>query len=643
VGGFARSIVTLAMDGALPHDPRPQGVFLLGRVAGLTLIACLLAYWFLQPVPTTFKALTAVLVVLAILRPAWGLIAFAAIAPMSTTIANHFSGPGLGGQLLEQVALAISAGVLLRRSDDPPTRIGAPVSLVAAVALASAAAIIVSAIWFPIQDLRTPVVLAQFWNRQAANGSPFWRPVLAAITAIACALLAWAAERTVRQKPQLAAHLLMTALAGHAAAALLGLNAIREMAVQAGDLWATFPVLLRTTRLSVQMPTDVHAAASALLLVGIASLGLFKNGSWLWRAIVGILLLLIATGLWTTGSRVAILVAGLSVMVIMGWWAARRSWRHLALTAGAMAVVTAALWFAMVHSSSRFNPTSFSLNARLVMMKAGLQMFASAPVFGIGVTRFYLESPGFVGPDIVKLVGYVRENAHNNFIQVLAEQGVVGLFAMLWWLAVIVVGGARAQIAKPDVQRGALLLAVVACVATWLVGHPLLVPEFALVFWLYGGVLVAMTPSQATGRRIWFMTALIAALFLTVPFRAIGIRNAADLEHYGVGVSVWHHDDSQRYREAGAAFSLYLPSGGAPTKLPIRRAPNAPEPLVIDVAVGGRHLTTITVEGDNWREAAIAVPRSGRLFELVDFSIRQPAANPPMPKSLVRIGRTAAR
>jgi O-antigen ligase len=613
-----------------------------GRVAGLAAIAALHAYWFLQPIPTTFKTLAAVLVVLSLLRPAWGLIAFAAIAPLSTVVANHFSGPVMGAQLLEQFALAISAGVLLRRSDDTPTRIGAPAAVVAAVSLASAAVIILSAIWFPIQDGRTPVVLAQFWNRQLAKTSPFWAPALVAMTAIACAALAWAAERTVRQQPQLASHLLMTALAGHAAAALLGLNAIREMAVQAGSFWANFPVIFRTIRISVQIPGDVHAAASALLLAGIAGLGLLKNRSWIWRAVVGLLLLLIATGLWTTGSRVAILLAGLSVMVAMGWWAARRSWRHLAVTTGAIAVVSVGVWFALL-APSRFSTTAYSFNARFVMMKAGMQMFVTAPAFGIGITRFYAESAAVVGPDIIKLVSSPRENAHNNFIQVLAEQGVVGLAAMLWWLAVMVVGGARAQIAKPDAQRGALLLAVVACACTWLVGHPLLVPEFALVFWMYGGVLVAMTPSQSTGRRVWLVAALIAALFLTVPFRAMGIRNAAYLEHYGVGVSVWHPDDTQRYREAGAAFSLYLPSGGDPTILPIRRAPDASGPLVIEVGIGGRHLTTLTVDDDNWHETTIAVPASARLFELVDFSVRQPAANAAMPKVLLRIGREAAR
>jgi len=63
-----------------------------GRVAGLAAIAALHAYWFLQPVPTTFKCLAAVLVVLSLARPAQGLMAFAAIAPLSTVMLRRPSG-----------------------------------------------------------------------------------------------------------------------------------------------------------------------------------------------------------------------------------------------------------------------------------------------------------------------------------------------------------------------------------------------------------------------------------------------------------------------------------------------------------------------------------------------------------------------
>jgi O-antigen ligase len=61
-------------------------------------------------------------------------------------------------------------------------------------------------------------------------------------------------------------------------------------------------------------------------------------------------------------------------------------------------------------------------------------------MFGIGVHQFYAASARALDPDFTSLSGYARENAHNNFLQVLTEQGVVGLAAMLWWLGLLGAG-----------------------------------------------------------------------------------------------------------------------------------------------------------------------------------------------------------
>jgi hypothetical protein len=46
-----------------------------------------------------------------------------------------------------------------------------------------------------------------------------------------------------------------------------------------------------------------------------------------------------------------------------------------------------------------------------------------------------------------------------------------------------------------------------------------------------------------------------------LPVRATLLRNAADLEDQGFGLSRWTRDAEQRYREAGAEFHVYLPTG----------------------------------------------------------------------------------
>ena len=68
--------------------------------------------------------------------------------------------------------------------------------------------------------------------------------------------------------------------------------------------------------------------------------------------------------------------------------------------------------------------------SRVVFWKSGLKMFADHPVLGVGFNQF----PHW-------LVTYGREygltipmNAHNMFVKMLAEQGIVGILAFLWLL-----------------------------------------------------------------------------------------------------------------------------------------------------------------------------------------------------------------
>jgi O-antigen ligase len=431
----------------------------------------------------------------------------------------------------------------------------------------------------------------------------------------------------------------MIALVGHAGAAVLDVQAVLAGALRSGNVMQALPGLLFGERISLQ--TDVHAAASALVLAGVAGFGLI-NKSIARRVGVGLLLVLVAAGLWIGGSRVAIVLGVVAAIGAIGWSAVRAGGWRLVLAGVAVLFIGAGAWMATLHPG-RYNTTSGSINARLIMVKAGVQLFRQAPVFGIGITRFYGASAAYIEPNEARVVGYKRENAHNNFIQVAAEQGLVGLGAMLWWLAVLLVPGTRAQMSSPTASRGALLVAIVACVGTWMAGHPLLVPEFAFVFWFYCGILTAMTPEPLASRPRWFVWVLVASVLVSIAPRAYDARNAVYLEHRGFGLSaLWLHDDQQRYREAGAFFAIYLPATGRPVDVPVRRAPGAPDPLLVDVRIGGRIIETVAVGSDAWQTVSIQLPVGPRQFELVEFAVRAAMAS-TSPQVLLRVGRDAAR
>jgi len=177
---------------------------------------------------------------------------------------------------------------------------------------------------------------------------------------------------------------------------------------------------------------------------------------------------------------------------------------------------------------------------------------------------------------------------------------------------------------------------------TWLTGHPLLVAEFAFIFWLYAGVLAALS-NPATDNRRWFMWMTVVILAVTVPARASARRDSAQLEHIGFELSMWQHDDEQRYRTAGREFSIYLPATGRDVSIPMRREPGpaTPDPLFVDIVVQKRRVATVTLRGNAWQSADVTLPRQSRLFELAQFVVR--AQTPVLPTVLVRVGKAVPR
>ena len=613
----------------------------VGRIAGLAALSLLQAYWFLQPLPFAARGFAAIFLLLSIARPSYGLLVFAGLSPLSTALAGLCGGGAvLGGQMLEQMALSIGAGSLARGGpQETRTRIGAPGLFMSVVAVASAMSV------FPAAAAPTASgfggLLQQLDLRHMVPSSPGWAPLFAALVIVECGLLAWATERTVRSAPPLATQLVRMALIGHAGAGMLNFSALLAGAARTGDALEALPQLLLGVRLSTQ--SDVHAAASSLLLACIAGLGLM-SGPRASAVVAGALVALVATGLWITGSRVAILVGLVTGLAAIGWLVSRKLRRRLFALGGIAVLVLGAAFLLTLYLSQpagvRNSPVSRSANARIILAQAGIGMFEETPAFGIGIARFYPESARFLEG---RLGENYHENAHNNFIQVLAEQGLVGFGALLWCLGVVVIGGARAQFAQPTALRACLLAAVVACTATWMTGHPLLVQQFAFVFWFYCGVLAAVTPGMSGKEPRWMVWLLTAGVLLSVPPRATAVWNAIDLEHQGIGLSMWQHDDAERYRVGGASFALFLPATGRPVAVPLRRAPDSPDPLLVDVTISGRLMDRVSVAGEAWQTIVVLVPQGSRRFERVDFDVRSSLSAGEMTRDLLRVGKQVAR
>ena len=58
-------------------------------------------------------------------------------------------------------------------------------------------------------------------------------------------------------------------------------------------------------------------------------------------------------------------------------------------------------------------------------------MIDARPLFGVGVGQYYRTSPQFLSPQLAWTYGF--ENAHNYFLQIGGELGLVGLGLFAAW------------------------------------------------------------------------------------------------------------------------------------------------------------------------------------------------------------------
>ncbi|MCR4373591.1 MAG: O-antigen ligase family protein, partial [Acidobacteria bacterium] len=520
------------------------------------------------------------------------------------------------------------------------TRTGMPALVFGAVCLASAAAT------YPIRLLQ---VLPDLPARQALFdaladyfvGSPLSDPLFFAMLAAQGVALAWAAESTCRRVAGLTAWVVSAALLSHALSALLNLQRIVSAASRREDFPASILELFRTVRVSTQY--DVNAAASVFVMVGVASIGLWTWRKSLWQIpATG----LVMVGLWLTGSRVAMLAAAVSGLLALVAGAVGASGRARWLGfASAGAVVVAAAAAAVVYPQGRNLNVSASVESRTVLFRTGVQMVKDSPVFGIGIGRFHELSEQYGSSDISRILGVrrTRDNAHNNYLQVAAESGIVGLAAFGWMLGACVAGGIR-RLRLLDAHRRWQLAGVVGMMLTWLAGHPLLVPEAAVMFWLFAGVAatVGPAPPPRPAKRVSGAIVLVVIL-ASIPWQASGQRRRAELEHFGRGLSAWQVPDiGERYRNTGRQFSLFLPAGQLVT-LPIRTAPGVASPLTLRLFAAGKEVDAVIAGPDDWVMYVFRVPDGPDRFVEVRFIVESPDGTPADCAPCLHVGKQSVR
>ena len=282
--------------------------------------------------------------------------------------------------------------------------------------------------------------------------------------------------------------------------------------------------------------------------------------------------------LYLTGSRSVIAAALVGLVVLVFTVVRQRTGAARGVVGFAiLAVVVMVVSYSWMSGRDVAGETARqSLTVRGELVRAGLRVVATRPLFGVGIDRFFLLAGGFASPEL-RALWPGRMNPHNDFLRFGAELGLVGLALFLWILA----GAGRrtweALRRTRDAPLAGLAAGLVAFLVTSLVSNPLMVREVSYVFWIALGLAVGhaarlQAPRDVPGkwcpdspgrrsvlaRLRWTIALLLGGLLVfSVPFRARQELATVDLTHVSYGFFAWGAEpDGTRCRLSGPRATL---------------------------------------------------------------------------------------
>src|SRR6185503_15816807 len=417
------------------------------------------------------------LAVLSAARPFDGLLVLAGFGPVVTIFSVLLDVDNFGVHYPEALALAFISGAAARRAHErhafavPPSVVGpALVLLTAAVASAFTQVPVLSLEQPGLRIPGVPVTLATDYlvlqNR-----------VTAAIGFAAGVVLFLLAADICGRNAERRDRVLVMMVAGAAGAGLLNVVRLVTAAMRREHAAAALWTYAMQSRINVQYP-DWNAAGSHFAMMLVVTLALALTAR---RRSYLVPLILIGAGLWLTGSRTAmaaVLVAAVGVIILRQGPGRQRTIVALCAVATIAAVALAGWWW---YPATRNDPAAFSLRTRLILWEAGIRMARDHPLFGVGIGGYWEFSHDYA-PAFLDSFWRSHENAHNYFIQLLAELGIPGLMVFVG----VIGASLRSAWAPAAAARMSPVwtAGLIAYLLTCLTGHPFLVPDATYPFWI---------------------------------------------------------------------------------------------------------------------------------------------------------------
>jgi O-antigen ligase len=583
----------------------PCGVTLLGLISPST--------------PIVFRFTIAAVFFLSLIDSAAGLLAVAALAPLGSYLAalaglEHFRGS-------EALLLPFIAAWLVQK---PPRHTNGPrlpryattAGWLFGVLVVSLTAGVVSQVLRYPDIFRTSLLALteSYFNYTDPTGVTECAKILEGMAIVAAAI------ELFRQRPALARWL--PAALGTAAVGGALTSALLRFGIAPDE------VLVRELRIGYRFAAhvaDINAAGSHFVLVLCLALGMVAQERGRRRALWIAAAAACEFGLWMAASRTS-QAAAAAVLPLAIWWITTSGWtpaRRWKLFAGLVATVLVVLAFRVWQIETI--PGNRAAGFRQQFIMSSFRIIGTHPWFGIGAGQYFLDAPLFLTPQLAWTYG--SENSHNNFLQITTESGLAGFALFATWFAGGLISGVKALLVKPrDWRLLGAMAGVLAFLGTCVTGHPLLIQEVSLPFFLQFALVAGLGASTLLGRQIeepgtartsrvavppafWLAVRVIGTVVLGVWPALTVVRPNAPVHLEEVDGFYYEPEtdaDGVPYRWSREYSSVFVPATARRVEIAMRAPAGTPanDPVPIEITSSGITFPAVFI-GDAWKTITV--------------------------------------
>jgi O-antigen ligase len=312
-------------------------------------------------------------------------------------------------------------------------------------------------------------------------------------------------------------------------------------------------------------PNSLGLLCALVLVVVLAGIlrGARRGRSEPWTAI------LLLAGLLLSGSRAGFLLLVLGTLVLVGAGAAGSVARRFSLAAAGVLVLLIAgfllrgsagtLGSRIAQSFDPNLPVEYRVSARPALWRAAWRLFLRHPIEGVGMGAFSWTFPDLAREERRRLM---RDNPGSAYVQALAETGITGLFLT----GLFLVAAGRDALGEARQKEGAVAgagIAVLAFLASLVIGSHWLAPDVSLLFFLLVAVVASPAPEAARSEpRLWKIARAAAVLVFAGAAVASSLATARPVETFRWSSRIGFHEEETgpggRFRWTRRRFALWL-------------------------------------------------------------------------------------